>query len=108
MNTSWQFCFSTMYIGESEGLFETLNCGQPLGLRCGRNLRDSGDHADDISVPNHRGSKERKQGYPVALADVECNSASSRDVMWAKPLSISDPHLPVDMALGIHPINFFF
>lgn len=49
MNTSWQFCFSTMYIGESEGLFETRNCGQPLGLRCGRNLRDSGDHADDIS-----------------------------------------------------------
>lgn len=60
-----------MYIGESEGLFETLNCGQLLGLRCGHNLRDSGDHADDISVPNHRCSKERKQGYPVALADVE-------------------------------------
>lgn len=43
----------------------------------------------------------------MALEDAECSSASPSDVTSAKSLSLSDPHLPVNMAPGSQPVNFY-
>lgn len=43
----------------------------------------------------------------MALADIECGSADLSHVTLVKSLCLSDPHLPVDMAPGTHPVHFY-
>lgn len=103
-NTSWQFCFSKMHIVESEWLFETLNSSQPLAL--GWPLPKGGWWWWWHLYPKSRCSKEKKRSYPVAL--ILSASASPSNMMLVKTLSLSDAHLPVNMAPGIYPVNSYW
>lgn len=53
------------------------------------------------------GVPEKGNWVTECLADAECSRASPTNVTWrTKSLSLSDPHLPVNMAPGSHPVNF--